>query len=132
VLAPLLIQALQKYHLLESFTKIVRGEATAGRGGGAAAPVSALKWGSTSLVQSASEGLMRNTETALCLLYRYVGCIYPGQRWSLLAAVLRIRKYFFRIRIRGAVILTYGSGFRRPNNYGCDRVRVLPVHFCAP
>ncbi len=30
VLAPLLIQALQKYHLLESFTKIVRGEAIAG------------------------------------------------------------------------------------------------------
>ncbi len=42
VLAPLLIQALQKYHLLESFTKIVRGEATlyswrGGGGGGAVA-----------------------------------------------------------------------------------------------
>ncbi len=30
--------------------------------------------------------------------------------------VLRIRKYFFRIRIRGAVILTSRS--RRPNDYG--------------
>jgi maternal-effect protein exuperantia len=44
VLAPLLIQALQKYHLLESFTKIVRGEATVYsrrvRGGRGPAPVS--------------------------------------------------------------------------------------------
>jgi maternal-effect protein exuperantia len=37
VLAPLLIQALQKYHLLESFTKIVRGEAIAGGGRGRSA-----------------------------------------------------------------------------------------------
>jgi hypothetical protein len=32
--------------------------------------------------------------------------------------VLRIRKYFFQIRILGAIILTYGSGSRRPINYG--------------
>jgi hypothetical protein len=32
--------------------------------------------------------------------------------------VLWIRRYFFRIRIRGAVILTYGSGAKRPVSYG--------------
>jgi hypothetical protein len=43
-------------------------------------------------------------------------------------SVLRI---FFRIRIRGAVILAYRPGFgsRRPINYGSGRFRILPGHF---
>jgi hypothetical protein len=45
------------------------------------------------------------------------------------SSVLRIRKYFYRIRIRGAVILTYGSRSRRPINYGSDRIRILPDIF---
>jgi hypothetical protein len=44
--------------------------------------------------------------------------------------VLWIRKYFFRIRIRGYKILNYGSEFGRPINYGSSWIRILPGHFC--
>ncbi len=47
--------------------------------------------------------------------------------------MLGIRKYSFRLRIwlRGAVILTYGSGSKRPINYGSGRIQILHEHFCA-
>ncbi len=50
---------------------------------------------------------------------------YPGSRGEKTGSRIRntvsivavwIRKYFFKIRICGSVILNYGSGFRRPNN----------------
>jgi len=41
---------------------------------------------------------------------------------------LRIRKYFFQIQIREAVILTYGSGSRTPITYGSDRIQILRGH----
>jgi hypothetical protein len=42
-------------------------------------------------------------------------------------AVLWIRNYFFRIRMRGSVILTSGS--RKLIIYGS--IRILPGHFCG-
>jgi hypothetical protein len=53
-------------------------------------------------------------------------CKVPVRTYSLavLEAVLWIRKYFFRIRTRGSVILNSGSG--RPINYGSGRIRILP------
>jgi len=49
-----------------------------------------------------------------------IACIYYQGLW--------IRRYFFRIRIRGSVIPIYGSG--RPVYY-CLRLRILPGHFCS-
>ncbi len=47
-------------------------------------------------------------------------------KYSKQISVLRIRKYFFRIRIRGAVILTNGSrsGSMRPVNCGSGQIRI--------
>jgi hypothetical protein len=42
---------------------------------------------------------------------------------------MRFRKYFFRILVCGAGILNYGSGSRKPINYGSDQIRILPEHF---
>ncbi len=45
--------------------------------------------------------------------------------------MLWIQKYFIRIRIRRSVNLIYGSGSRRPINYGSGRVKILLEHFVA-
>ena len=44
-----------------------------------------------------------------------------------------IRRYFFRIRIRGSVILNYrsGSGSGRPIKCGSGRIRIIPWHVCG-
>ncbi len=39
--------------------------------------------------------------------------------------VLWIRKFFYWIRIRGSVIMKYGSGSRRPIDYGSGWIRIL-------
>jgi hypothetical protein len=56
-------------------------------------------------------------------------------------SVLWIRKYFFRIRILGSIILNYKSGSERPIKYksgserpikyDSGRVRILSGHFCG-
>jgi hypothetical protein len=46
-----------------------------------------------------------------------------------LCTVLRIRKYFFRIRIREAINLYFGFGSGRPSNDRSGRIRILPGHF---
>jgi hypothetical protein len=46
---------------------------------------------------------------------------------TLYFSVLWIRNYFFRIL--GSVVLNYGSGSRRPINYGFGRIRIPPDIF---
>jgi hypothetical protein len=64
-----------------------------------------------------------NLQHKISALGALVSSLVKTVSFSYKQRVLRIRKYFFQIRIRGAVILTSGS--RRLLNYGSVRIRIL-------
>jgi hypothetical protein len=87
---------------------------------------------SDNITNSSHASDSKGGELAFCLrniVLSLTVCTDTWYRTQPSVAVFWICKYFLRIRIRGSLILDYGSGSRRPINYRSGRFRAIEKKF---